>query len=325
MTKSSRLLLLAAVFMLAPLACSDALDDTPKVIDDATETNDTADPSDVDASDSTDASDPAESDGETDATETTEPSDEADATDPSDTTDASDPADASDLTGPDIIVDPPIAEPVEPCLDPENLEATCVGAARPEWSLEDFHPASSRFGETYGLDAFDGTVTLVSLHAAWCGYCRTQALYMDQMLAELRAEGYDVEFITVNKINAAEEGYQLAMIYQLSDENEIQYDETGDPIYRCTYPLVQDLEEVNAWELHAGKKDDFYIYGTDGMLARFLPSGTEEFSTRLSTEEGYNNLKGAIIEVLEGIVAPVESEEPTDEETTETEEEGASD
>ena len=127
---------------------------------------------------------------------------------------------------------------------------------------------------------------------------------MDQMLAELRAEGYDVEFITVNKINAAEEGYQLAMIYQLSDENEIQYDETGEPIYRCTYPLVQDVEEVNAWELHAGKKDDFYIYGTDGMLARFLPSGTEEFSTRLSTEEGYNNLKGAIIEVLEGIVVP---------------------
>ena len=111
------------------------------------------------------------------------------------------------------------------------------------------------------------------------------------------------------------------MIYQLSDENEIQYDETGDPIYRCTYPLVQDIEEVNAWELHAGKKDDFYIYGTDGMLARFLPSGTEEFSTRLSTEEGYNNLKGAVIEVLEGIVAPVESEEPTEEETTETEEE----
>ena len=328
MTNSSRLLLLAAVFMLAPLACSDALDDTPKVVDEATETDETTDPSNADTSDPTDASDTSEANDETDTTETTEPSDDTDVSDPadeSDAADASDPTDASDLTGPDIIVDPPIAEPVEPCLDPENLEATCVGAARPEWSLEDFHPASSRFGETYGLDAFDGTVTLVSLHAAWCGYCRTQALYMEQMLAELRAEGYDIEFITVNKINAAEEGYQRAMIYQLSDENEIQYDETGEPIYRCTYPLVQDVEEINAWELHAGKKDDFYIYGTDGMLARFLPSGTEEFSTRLSTEEGYTNLKGALIEVLEGIVAPEESEEPTSEETTETEEEGAAD
>ena len=39
MTNSSRLLLLAAVFMLAPLACSDALDDTPKVVDESTETD----------------------------------------------------------------------------------------------------------------------------------------------------------------------------------------------------------------------------------------------------------------------------------------------
>ena len=109
---------------MSPLACSDALDDTPKVIDDATETNDVADPSDADASDSTDASDPAESDGETDATEATEPSDTTDAseaTDPSDTKlDASDPTDASDLAGPDIIVDPPIAEPVQALLRPRE-------------------------------------------------------------------------------------------------------------------------------------------------------------------------------------------------------------
>ena len=123
---------------------------------------------------------------------------------------------------------------------------------------------------------------------------------MEQMLSELRAEGYAVEFITVNKVDAADEGYQQAMIYQLGEQNEIQYGEDGEPVYRCTYPLVQDTEEVNAWELHAGKKDDFYIYGTDGRLARYLPSGTESLSTRLASAEGYNNLKSAIVEVLEG-------------------------
>ena len=187
----------------------------------------------------------------------------------------------------------------DPCVvDPSA--ATCVGADSPQWSLEDFHPASPRFGESYGLDAFDGTVTLVSLHAAWCGYCRTQAIFMEQMLGELRAEGYEVEFITVNKIDAADEGYQQAMIYQLGEQNEIQYDADGEPVYRCTYPLVQDIEAVNAWELHAGKKDDFYIYGADAKLARYLPSGSDTLSTRLSSAEGYNNLKGALIEVLEG-------------------------
>ena len=185
------------------------------------------------------------------------------------------------------------------CQDNPNA-ATCAGVEAPTWSLEDFHPASLRFGESYGLDTFQGTVTLVSLHAAWCGYCRTQALFMEQMLGELRAEGYAVEFITVNKIDAADEGYQQAMIYQLGEQNEIQYGEDGEPIYRCTYPLVQDTEDVNAWELHAGKKDDFYIYGTDGRLARYLPSGTESLSTRLASAEGYNNLKSAIVEVLEG-------------------------
>ena len=184
------------------------------------------------------------------------------------------------------------------CDKDQNL-GFCVGVEAPQWSLEDFHPASPRFGESYGLNVFDGTVTLVSLHAAWCGYCRTQALFMEQMLAELRAEGYQIEFITVNKSDAADTGYQQAMIYQLGEQNEIQYDENEQPIYRCTYPLVQDTEEVNAWELHAGKKDDFYIYGVDGRVARYLPSGTD-FSTRLSSAEGYNNLKGAIIEVLEG-------------------------
>ena len=37
------------------------------------------------------------------------------------------------------------------------------------------------------------------------GYCRTQAIFMEQILSELRAEGYEVEFITVNKIDAADE------------------------------------------------------------------------------------------------------------------------
>ena len=286
MTFFSRLLLIAAFVSIAPLACTSALEETKN--------NDTA-PS--DPNDQSDTGEPSTTDADTNSTD---PSDAATESDPSDASESDDLSDSSDSSGPDIGGTPPIAEPVEPCQDPEDLEASCEGAEQPVWSLEDFHPLSQRFGESYGLEVFEGTVTLVSLHAAWCSYCRTQALYMDQMLSELRAEGYTVEFITVNKINAAEEAYQRAMIYQLDDQNEIQLDEDGVPLYRCTYPLVQDTEEVNAWELHAGKKDDFYIYGTDGLLARFLPSGTEDFSTRLSTEDGYNNLKSALIEVLEG-------------------------
>ena len=246
--------------------------DTPSDSDDASTADNTADAGGETTPDDVDVSDETTDDATDDVT--TEPTDDT-TTDPvDDTTD-----EVSD----------------EPCEE----GPTCKGVAWPEWSLEDFQPNSPRFGETYGLPAFEGTVTVMSLHAAWCGYCRTQAMHMEEMLQELRAEGYDVDFVTVNKINAAEEGYQRSMIYMLDDNNEIQYDDAGEALYRCTFPLLQDIEELNVWEMHEGKKDDFYIYDVDGTLAIYLPSATD-FSTRLSTDEGYGNLKGMIVSVLTG-------------------------
>ena len=55
---------------------------------------------------------------------------------------------------------------------------------------------------------------------------------------------------------------------------------------KCSYPLFQDLEEVDLWGLMDGGKDDFYIYDTDGILARYYAWGTEP-ALNLSTEEGY--------------------------------------
>ena len=112
---------------------------------------------------------------------------------------------------------------------------TCPGAEQPQWSLLDFQPMSQRFGDHYGLEEFNGTVTLVSLHAAWCAYCRTQALYMDQMWQELLAEGLEVQFVTINKDNAAEENYRDWMIYQHDQEGNRLYDEEGNSLFRCTF------------------------------------------------------------------------------------------
>ena len=47
-----------------------------------------------------------------------------------------------------------------------------------------------------------------------------------------------------------------------------------------------------------GDKDDMYIYGTEGTLARFLDDDDREFSLNLSTDEGYLNLKNAIRGVM---------------------------
>jgi thiol-disulfide isomerase/thioredoxin len=223
-------------------------------------------------------------------------------------------------------------EPVEP-IDyasvgvPCEPGPTCPGAQKPEWSLLDFQPMSSRFGDYYGLEQFDGKVTLVSLHAAWCAYCRTQALLMNQMWQELLDEGHDVQFVTVNKDNAADENYRDWMLYEHDQEGNRLYDELGNSIFRCTFPIFQDTPEDGAWALHGGNKDDFYIYDAEGALALYLPAGGD-ISTRLSNDAGYANLKNAVIWVLTGenpADTAAESEEEESQEDSDTDTEGEAD
>lgn len=176
--------------------------------------------------------------------------------------------------------------------------ANCDGEPWPQWDLVDFQPNSPRFEESYALEHFLGKTTVVVLLAGWCGYCRSQALYLQAMHLELQNEGFDVNVVVINKANAASENHQSALLYVLDDENRVQIDTNGDPIYRCTFPLFQDTEETNAWELHNGKKDDFYIYDEEGVLRTYLPkSQSAQFSTNLSTDEGFGNVKRAIIDV----------------------------
>ncbi|MBT6179078.1 MAG: redoxin domain-containing protein [Deltaproteobacteria bacterium] len=230
------------------------------------------------------------------------------------------PGDTSESTPQEDSGDEPSdLQPVDPAVDLEDEESvpaepidftkigvpcepgpTCPGATVPEWSLLDFQPMSPEFGNFYGLEMFSGTVTLVSLHAAWCAYCRNQALHMNTMWKELQAAGFEVQFVTVNKDNAADQEYRNWMLFEHDDEGNQIFDELGNAIFRCTYPLFQDTPEDAVWAMHGGNKDDFYIYDEDGALALYLPAGGD-ISTRLSTTNGYSNLKSALLWVLTGV------------------------
>ena len=97
------------------------------------------------------------------------------------------------------------------------------------------------------------------------------------MRIEMEVKGHKVYFAIINAVSGLD--YQSS----LTD--------------KCGMPIFQDTDEVDAWGLHKGNKDDFYIYGTDGKLAKYLPiSG--EVDVNLSTDTGYYNLKNAIFEVL---------------------------
>ena len=103
---------------------------------------------------------------------------------------------------------------------------------------------------------------------------------MEQMRLELAAEGHEVAFVAINKADAV--------------------DDQGKLIERCSFPLLQDLDAVDAWGVHhAGGKDDIYVYKADGTLSDYFHAHDEDRSSNLSTEEGYANLKSAIVTALE--------------------------
>ncbi len=98
------------------------------------------------------------------------------------------------------------------------------------------------------------------------------------MRLELTASGYEVHFVSVNKIAAESTQDKLSA--------------------RCAFPLFQDTVDANVWEAHNGNKDDFYIYRSDGTLAAYLPNSGGP-SINLSTDGGYTHVKESLIEVLE--------------------------
>ena len=69
-----------------------------------------------------------------------------------------------------------------------------------------------------------------------------------------------------------------------------------DLTIRAAFPLFQDLPEVRAWGLHRAGKDDLLLYDRQGRLHRFLPT-VGPVSTNLSTPEGYQNVKAALLAI----------------------------
>ena len=150
----------------------------------------------------------------------------------------------------------------------------CPGTAAPTRGFYDFQPQSCGYGEIYGLDRFRGTVTVVVLWSATCSFCQAQLSKIEEMRLELSLQGIEPHIVGVSLSTTAD--YQD----RLTDRGSV--------------PLFQDTAEVNAWDMHAGDKDDMYIYAPDGTLDRFIDDGTNDIN--LSTETGYAFVRDAITE-----------------------------
>ncbi len=152
-----------------------------------------------------------------------------------------------------------------------------VGSTAPTWFLSDEQPLSCNHRKVYGLDQYRGTPTMVVLLWSGCGFCQNQTEWLHKMKGELDAENIAVNFAIVNRADGA------SSVLNLSN--------------RCTFPVFQDTDGVDAWGLHQGSKDDFFFYDADGVLQQFI-SARGELEINLATEEGYANIKNAVLALV---------------------------
>ena len=100
------------------------------------------------------------------------------------------------------------------------------------------------------------------------------------MRQSLSVQGIDVGFVVINAFNAEAERGLLVDV--------------------TAYSLLQDTESPGsgvAWDALSGRKDDIFLFHSDGTLARSLPFDGE-LSTNLSTDEGYRNVRDAVLAVV---------------------------
>jgi len=90
------------------------------------------------------------------------------------------------------------------------------------------------------------------------------------MQKELKAAGRDVAVAAVNVIAAESTQAELVPMAE--------------------FPMFQDVAAVDAWARHGGAKDDFYVYGSDGKLVRYLKYGGD-IDTNLSDAVAYEAVK----------------------------------
>jgi thiol-disulfide isomerase/thioredoxin len=149
------------------------------------------------------------------------------------------------------------------------------GAQAPAFQLEDFQPASPRFGETYGLDEFRGSVLFLPLFAGWCNTCIACASILNDVYKEWQAEGLNVRVAAINPINAKPHQKYLVEV--------------------CDFPLLQDTEDARAWDGLLGTKDDHYVYDAAGILSTFIDF-TNDLSKEIVSEAGKAFFRQTIID-----------------------------
>lgn len=203
----------------------------------------------------------------------------------------------------------------------------CLCAERPDWQLQNVNQNSERFMETFGLDAFDGKVTVLSFFKINCDFCEQQMGYLQVMQDQLASEGFEVEFATILKntgevgttceaaadcaegqtceqgfchsaqqkeMAASRNSWGACALPRLMSFESANCDGTeSSSNVSVAYPIFQDTVALNAWENHhdSGAKDEIYVYRADGRLAAYYSAAER---VELAQQSQYRSFKSTL-------------------------------
>lgn len=100
------------------------------------------------------------------------------------------------------------------------------------------------------------------------------------MRQSLVAQGIDVGFVAINAYTAEGDVQRILDV--------------------TSYAVLQDTPSEGSgtvWDALGARKDDLLLFHGDGTLARVLPFDGE-LSTNLSTDEGYTNVRDALLDLV---------------------------
>jgi hypothetical protein len=133
----------------------------------------------------------------------------------------------------------------------------------PTWMRQDVQPKSSRYQQTYGLEAFRGKAVVVVLLEGYCPFCQSNSTLAQELNDELESEGYDAQVVVLA------DGYGEQFVSKVS------------------LPIFDDADK-SAWkEMRPNAyKHDTYVFAPSGERTWFKAGTYQGEPATWKTETG---------------------------------------
>lgn len=128
-----------------------------------------------------------------------------------------------------------------------------VFQSMPKWNLQDIQSKSPGYGQSYGLDKFQGKRVVLLMGAAWCASCMAQAKIMEKVRNEMKAAGTS--------------DFEMAVIVDPNGPGGM-VNTTSFPVFKGSWSMHK--QPLPSGQIRTGAKNDAFAYDHSGRLIGFF-------------------------------------------------------